>query len=94
MEKSVKTGEQDQFPKSGGPCEDCSHSVWNSSSRDDMGSCRAAVPTVQLIQVGLDENSRPVMSPISAWPPVRRRQGCGAFFELAASIVKRHRHAS
>lgn len=73
------TAVADTFPESGGPCEDCAHSIWDPDHREAFGQCRKESPVTQIMINGVDKLGRPVTSPISAWPIVGRRQGCGQF---------------
>lgn len=75
----VDEAETDTFPESGGPCEDCAHSIFP-EDKDRWGQCRAKQPKLQIFLLPPRvANGRPDAHPIATWPQVSRRQGCGEY---------------
>lgn len=70
----------DEFPESGGPCEDCAHSVWDPTGKEPLGSCRIGRPHTQIaLFPPRVAGGGPISVPMGGWPPVKRREGCGEF---------------
>lgn len=81
----VEAAPPDEFPESGGPCEDCAHSVGDPEGKDPMLQCREGPAQVQIFLLPPPgAMQRPVTYPISTWPTVRRRQGCAKFLQKKA----------